>query len=146
MDSQAPAQQYSCAVVQTIKKLHENEFLILGTNVCQQCTGWLLLFTVSQLRQLTHKDNTRTVFMLSTFIKSLCDNYLIMNWKCQVRSCSDVIRSVNRQRSNEIQNKWIWGFIWNRDFPKSELIFSQWTVCVAVLTWQTIVWYRLHFL
>jgi len=98
---------YSCAVVQTINKLHEHEFLWFGRNVSQHQTGRLLLLTISELRQLTHEVDTRTVFMLSTFIRSLCDSYFIMNWKCQERSVSDVIRCVIIYCSNEIQNEWI---------------------------------------
>jgi hypothetical protein len=60
---------YSCPVVHTINKIHELEFLWFGRNVSQHQTGWLLLFIISQLQQFTHEDNTRIVFMLSSFIR-----------------------------------------------------------------------------
>jgi hypothetical protein len=58
----------------------------IGQAVC--CSVW---FHCSG--KFTHEDGTKIIFMLTTFIRSHCDIYVIKYWKCQERSGSDVIRS-----------------------------------------------------
>ena len=42
--------------------------------------------------------------MHTVLIRALCVLEVIINWRCQEGICSDVIRSVNKQFQNEIQN------------------------------------------
>ena len=83
---------YCCAMLQTLSKLHEHE-LFSFVKKCESTRDKLIVAEVHSYGKFLHDDDTRILFMLTIFIRSLCDNYLIMNWKCQGRS-SDVIRCV----------------------------------------------------
>jgi hypothetical protein len=81
---------YCSTVVQTLAKLHELEFYCLWKK-CDSSSDRLiaalynLMFTSS-----LHLKWISGHFILTTFIRSLCDNYLLIILKCQKGRAKDV--------------------------------------------------------
>jgi hypothetical protein len=56
------------------------------------------------------------------------------------KNCYSLVQNVALKfRTIDIQRG-----IWNEVLPNWKICVRQWTACVAVLTWQTVMWSRLH--
>jgi hypothetical protein len=86
--------------------------------------------------------------MNTVLLRSLCVLEVVINWKCQEGSCSNVIRSVNRKYRIEILDDWLSGWhlkyglfyfqvdILNMDSQNSKNLCLQ---ISRVFSWQTVV-------